>query len=106
MLRYDIKNCCLLTSNVEGKESYGNPSNSMYDEFIFHFFSYIHGKYPDNTKINEKVENNIQAAFEYACAHDALRPGSEWSKMIQYYSGKECIEIPQMKCNIDGRIEL
>lgn len=106
MLRYDIKNCCLLTSNAEGKVSYCNPFNDMYDEFIFHFFSYIHGKYPDQVKINESAENDIQAAFQYACEHDVLRPGSEISRMIEEYSGINCIEIPQIKCNIDGRIEL
>ncbi len=106
ILKYDIQNSCLLTSNMEGKASYCNPFNDRYDEFIVHFFSYIHGKYPDQVKINESTENDIQAAFQYACEHDVLRPGSEISQMIEAYSGIKCIEIPQIKCNIDGRIEL
>lgn len=106
ILRYNIKNGCILTANQEGFPSYANPPAYEYDEFILHFFSYIHGEYPDGTKLKENGCNDVRKAYEYAVNNDAFHPNSSIGKYIQSVTGKKYIEIPQMRCDVEGMIIL
>lgn len=62
-----------MSANQENRKSYRRPSNEDYDEFLFHFLSYLNGAYPDGTRV-ENEEKGLKAAFHYAFAHDAWNP--------------------------------
>lgn len=62
-----------VSANQERQKSYRRPSSEDYDEFLFHFLSYLYGEYPDGTQINNE-EKGLRAAFHYASAHDAWNP--------------------------------
>lgn len=107
ILRFDIDNACVMTANMSGMRSYTNPLNSDYDEFLYHFFSYIHGCYPDGKSLKRQGENHIKGAFQYAVDMDVLAPNSVEGNLIRkIYRDNNIIEIPQMKCDIVGELRL
>lgn len=99
ILDWKIDNSCIITANEKGQLSYTNPDKMEYDELILHLFSFIHGKYPDGKAIVQG-ENDLERAYQYACDHDALRPGSHMAQIFNV------TEIPQMECNIVGKAQL
>ena len=110
ILDYEIENACVLTANMKGLESYTNPYKAQYDEFLYHFFAFIHDGYPDGMPLREKGENDVNKAFSYAVKMDVFAPGNPIgegiNKMLKQKVKdgelEEIIEIPQMKCNIEG----
>ena len=106
ILDYDISNSCIMTANLKGKISYAWKGRN-YDEFFYHFLSYIHGSYPDGNSLKQNGENNVKKAFQYAVDMDILGPNSvEGEKIRRIYKDSSLIEIPQMKCDIEGEIIL
>lgn len=101
ILDMDVSNACIVTANEKGLVSYGclNSPKYAYDEFLLHFLSFIHGKYPDGESI-KTGENDIIKAHEYALKNDIFSPYNP-----QKYNGN-CIETPQIKCNRTGKIRL
>ena len=98
ILNWDIENSCIVTANERGCVSYTNPQKPDYDELIRHLFSYIHKGYPDGISIPQG-SNDVKDAYRFACVHDALKPGS---LLAQQYG---ISEMPQMECNMSGRIQ-
>ena len=106
ILDYNISNACVMTANAKGKVSYAWHTRN-YDEFLYHFLSYIHGCYPDGNSLKQKGENNIKKAFQYAVDMDILSPSSvEGERIRKVCKDDSLIEIPQMKCDIMGKITL
>lgn len=106
ILKNDINNACIMTANMSGMESYTNPYNNDYDEFLYHFFSYIHGCYPSGKSLKQQGENNVKEAFHYAVDMDVFAPNNLIGDKIRKITGKNLIEIPQMKCDIKEEIKL
>lgn len=106
ILDYNISNACVMTANIKGKVSYAWYMRN-YDEFLYHFLSYIHGFYPDGNPLKQKGENNIKKAFQYAVDMDFLGPHSiEGERIRKVCKDDSLIEIPQMKCDILEEIAL
>lgn len=106
ILDYDISNACIMTANIKGKVSYAWKGRN-YDEFLYHFLSYIHGTYPSGDSLKQKGENNVKKAFQYAVDMDILGPNSLQGEMIRRVCKDDSlVEIPQMKCDIEGEIIL
>ncbi len=99
ILKYDISNSCIFTANEQNKPSYSFREN--YDEFVYHFFSYILGMYPDTENRIPQGKNNLIEAYQYAKKQDVLCPDNERRKII-IIDGNEITEIPQMKSNLEG----
>ena len=106
ILDYDICNACIITANMKGLQSYTNPHNIYYDEFFYHFLSFIHGRYPDGKPLAEIGENDVDKAFSYAMRMDAFAPGNPIGEEINKEREDKIIEIPQIKCNIVGNIAI
>lgn len=106
ILQYDIGNACVMTANMRDKVSYARPYGNDYDEFLYHFFAYIYGVYPDGAMLKQKGENNVKKAFQYAVDMDIFGPNNPQGNLIRTMSRKNCIEIPQMRCDIAGDIQL
>ncbi len=106
ILQYNIKNACVMTANMRGMPSYASPYNTDYDEFLYHFFSYIHGHYPDGKSLNKQGENDVKKAFQYAVDMDIFSPTSIEGDKLRFIVKKNLIEIPQIKCDIDQKIKL
>lgn len=104
ILSMNISNACVVTANEAGKVSYAHPDKNEYDELIFHFFSFIHKKYPDGENIL-RGENNVIKAYEYALAKDSFHPGNNFCRR-NICPGIKIEEIPQIKCNILGTVRL
>jgi len=99
-IRDDIPNCCILTGNEKGKETYVNPYNHDYDEFLFNFFSFLCGKFPDTNITISSAVVDIEKAFAFARENDSYNPNNP-----HYFSGynsvnNDIVEIPQMFNNI------
>lgn len=99
MLKYDIDNSCIFTANERGKPSYACLKHN-YDEFIYHFFSYILGMYPDTRNRIPQGKNNLIEAYQYARSQDAFCPDNKKRETI-LIDGNEIIEIPQMKNSLE-----
>lgn len=101
ILKYNILNSCIFTANEKDKPSYARIiGKCLYDEFIYHFFSYIIGKYPDTGNRIPQGSNNLIEAYKYAKENDIFNPENERGIKIERVS-----EIPQMKNNLtDGII--
>lgn len=101
ILDMNVENACIVTANERGLVSYGclNSKQYEYDEFLLHFLSFIHGKYPDGKDI-KAGENDIIKAHEYALKNDIFSPYNP-----QKYNGG-CVETPQIKCNLRGKVRL
>lgn len=99
ILNWNIENACIITANEMGQPSYTSPLKPDYDELIRHMFSYIHKAYPDGTGVPQGA-NDVREAYQFACEQDALRPGSLLAQQYGF------TEIPQMECNMSGRIQL
>lgn len=98
ILKYEITNSCIFTANKQGEPSYAGLKED-YDEFLYHFFSYILGKYPD-TKIRIPYgNNNLLEAYEYAKKQDRFSPENERKEQI-VIDGIEIMEVPQIKNNL------
>lgn len=106
ILQYDIENSCIITANMSGMPSYVNPDNMIYDEFLYHFFSYIHDGYPDGRSMNCKGANDVYEAFQYASDMDVFSPNSLEGDKIRALYGQNIVEIPQIKCNINEKLIL
>lgn len=106
ILDYEIMNACVMTANMKGKVSYALRGRE-YDEFLYHFLSYIHGLYPDGNLLKQNGENNVIKAFQYAVDMDAFGPASVEGERIRCVcKDRSIVEIPQMKCDIAGVITL
>lgn len=106
ILDYNISNACVMTANTKGKVSFAWKGRD-YDEFLYHFLSYIHGFYPDGNPLKQKGGNNIKKAFQYAVDMDILGPNSiEGERIRKVCKDDSLVEIPQMKCDIPGEITL
>lgn len=99
ILDYDIENSTVITANKKGLPSYSNPFSAEYDELILHFFSFIHGQYPDGTQIRDG-ENDLHKAYIYSCEADALNPKKPLAQAVMVD------EVPQIKCDIAGKVYL
>lgn len=97
ILKYHISNSCIFTANEQDKPSYSLRKN--YDEFIYHFFSYILGMYPDTEIRIPQGRNNLIEAYQYAWEQDCLNPDNERRKNL-VIGGNTITEIPQMKSNL------
>lgn len=106
ILDYEISNACVLTANQKGMESYTNPYELRYDEFIYHFFAYIHGAYPDGKPLDEESENEINKAYRYAVNNDFFHPDNPKGQRIRQITKTNIIQIPQMKNNLNGVLQL
>lgn len=106
ILQYDVENACVITANMSGMCSYANPNNLNYDEFLYHFFAYIHDGYPDGKQMKCQGENDIHKAFQYAVDMDALSPHSPIGQQIRTLYGQSYVEVPQLKCDIVGELSL
>lgn len=103
MLMYDIVNSCIITANKPGKLSYAHlvlsNGNCLYDEFIYHFFSYMMARYPDTGNRIPQGCNHIEEAFKYAKENDMFNPNNP--NGIEIITRNErIIEIPQIKMNL------
>lgn len=101
ILDMNVGNACIVTANDRGLESAGclKPFQYDYDEFLLHFLSYIHGKYPDGIKI-VGGNNDILKAYEYAVKNDIFSPDNPHMCKCGYE------ETPQIKCGLNGRVTL
>lgn len=101
ILDMDVKNSCIVTANDRGLVSYSclGEMQYEYDEFLLHFLSFIHGMYP-NGKTIESGENDIVKAYEYALENDGFSPYN-----LNGY-GCQFIELPQIKCSLNGKVRL
>lgn len=106
ILDYQIHNACVITANMKGMESYTNPFNYQYDEFFYHFLSYIHGSYPDGKQLADIGVNDVDKAFQYAVKMDVFAPGNPVGEKISKAMKEKIIEIPQKKCDIEGKLIL
>lgn len=106
ILDYEIHNACVITANMKGLPSYTNPFNGKYDEFFYHFLSFIHGSYPDGKQLADVGENDIDKAFQYAVKMDVFAPGNPIGEKINVGQIDKIIEIPQKKCDIEGALIL
>ena len=106
ILKFDINNSCVITANMKDLPSYTNPYYGKYDELIYHFFSFIHDGYPDGKILRRKGENDVKKAFQYAVDMDIFSPNSLEGDKIRNMCHENYIEVPQMKCNIVGKIML
>lgn len=102
ILKYNITNSCIFTANEEGKPSYASLQND-YDEFLYHFFSYVLSKYPDTGIRIPEGKNNLIEAYQYARKHDAYCPDNKRRKKI-IIGKNEITEIPQMKNNLMEKV--
>lgn len=98
----NIENSCIITGNEAGKYTYAHPDNWEYDEFIYNFFSYILGKYPDTMQVIKGSRVDVEEAFRFAVAHDAFNPNNENYVSKYNDSSNQYTEIPQMNNNISG----
>lgn len=70
-----------------------------YDEFIYHFFSFVLSVYPD-TKIRiPQGNNNLIEAYQYAIERDNYCPYNK-NRNKSFVDGNGITEIPQMKNNL------
>ncbi len=107
-LQYNIKKSCVFTANSNGKVSYAHvktihdlqKENFIFDEFLYHFFSFLQGKYPDTGNRIPEGDNNLNAAYEYAKANDIFNPANKKRERIAGMIDKDIVEIPQMKNNL------
>lgn len=103
ILKYDIQNSCIFTANEYGKPSYAHITRKnksyVYDEFIYHFFSFILGCYPDTGNRIPHGGNDLVEAYVYAKENDIFNPDNNRSLDIRTEEGR-IIEIPQMKNNL------
>lgn len=57
-LNMDVDHTCIITANRPDQVSYARLPNREYDEFLYLFFSFLYGKYPDSScKITETEQN-------------------------------------------------
>ena len=98
ILKYDIVNSCIFTANEPDKPSYADLRRN-YDEFIYHFFSYVLGMYPDTKSRIPQGNNNLIEAYQYARVQDSFCPENKriGKKLIDEYG---ITEIPQMRNNL------
>ena len=87
ILQYDIKNACVMTANMMNMVSYARPYSKDYDEFLYHFFAYIYGGYPDGSMLNRKGGNDVKEAFQYAVDMDIFNPNNAQGSSICTMSG-------------------
>ena len=57
--------------------------NYNFDEFFYHFFSFLLGKYPDTGIRIPGGFNNLGAAYEYAKANDIFNPSNKKTERIR-----------------------
>lgn len=100
ILKYDIANSCIFTANEQDKPSYADLRRN-YDEFIYHFFSYVLGMYPDTESRIPEGNNNLIEAYQYAKKKDIFCPDNK-KRIIVPVDGNEITEIPQMKNSLAG----
>ena len=109
ILKYDILNSCIFTANEQGKPSYAHiiPSRKtfLYDEFIYHFFSYIAARYPDTGNRIPQGSNNLIEAYRYAKENDIFNPDNQRGIEIRI-NDERVVEIPQMKNNLTDAITI
>lgn len=77
----------------------GKGDKYIYDEFIYHFFSYIIGRYPDTGNRIPKGSNNLIEAYKYAREMDIFNPNNQ-----RGIKSEKISEIPQMKNNLKDKI--
>lgn len=110
-LKYPVNNACIFTANEPGKESFAHVKNVpdlmnynfLYDEFLYHFFSFILGRYPDTRNHIPGGHNDLIAAYEYAKASDIFNPSNTRGRKVQSIAGN-IVEIPQMKNLLNNQI--
>lgn len=99
-IRDDIPNCCILAGNEKDKKTFVNPHNHNYDEFLFNFFSFLYGKFPDSGTLIDSSVVDIEKAFIFARENDAFNPNNP-NYCSRYNSpNHDIVEIPQMFNNI------
>lgn len=99
-IRDDIPNCCILAGNEKDKPTYLHPHNPNYDEFLYNFFSFLCGKYPDSNIPINSSDVDIEKAFIFAQENDAFNPNNPYYCSKYNSADNDIIEIPQMFNNI------
>lgn len=116
ILNFYHNDTCIITANDVSKVTYtrfdyiNTKFADDYDEFLYHFLSYLNGAYPDGNPINTyKNSNDIISAFDYASENDIYHPKN--ARYIQVINHVKSIsptlaltisEIPQMKNTISS----
>lgn len=100
-----------MTANEPGRPQFVNFFKQDYDEFLYHFFSYIHGCGPAGEPLSRQGGNFVKEAFQYAVDMDVWSPTNATGDIIRAHMKKTqpnliCEEIPQMKCDIVGELIL
>ena len=72
-------NRIILTACKENEKSYGNEDVD-YEEFLFHFTSYMNGFDPFGNKIHSEDAPTLKDAFEYAKVNDVYYKGHKLGK--------------------------
>lgn len=62
-LNMDVDHTCIITANRPDQVSYARLPNGEYDEFLYLFFSFLYGKYPDSSCKITETEQNIKKAY-------------------------------------------
>lgn len=102
ILDMEVNNSCVVTANVQGKASYGclGKFRDEYDEFLLHFLSFIHGQYPDGSKV-PSGGNNLKKAHQYTLEHDIFSPCNP-----KRFNIGDAIEVPQIRMTSQGELSL
>ena len=107
ILEYEISNACVFTANEQGALSYAHMTKTnrscLYDEFIYHFFSYIIGCYPDTGSRIPQGSNDLMQAYQYAKDNDIFNPDNEQRLKIKI-EGEWITEIPQVKNDLADNV--
>lgn len=105
----NIPNSIIMSANKPGELSFVGHNNKAFDEFLYHFMSYLWGSYPDGSPLvsSQLATPNFLEAFKYAKKnnHYTLNPGKE---VYQDDKGTfiPIFEEPQIKINVRTEVYL
>lgn len=96
-LNMDVDHTCIITANRPDQVSYARLPNREYDEFLYLFFSFLYGKYPDSSCKITETEQNIKKAYSFAYENDQYNPKG----ICRNTQHLDYIESPAIKNNIE-----
>ena len=97
-----LDNTCIITANQPNLVSYAHYPDNKYDEFLYLFFSFLYGEYPDTSFIIEKAEKDIGKAFAFAYENDQYNPHGICYNSHLKIDGNNLVECPVIKNNIEN----
>lgn len=95
-LNMDLDRTCIITANRPDRVSYARLPNREYDEFLYLFFSFLYGRYPDSSCRIKEAEKNIEKAYSFAYENDQYNPEG-----ICYNTHLDYIESPAIRNDIE-----